>query len=377
MENKKTRILISKKELHYFQTGVARRVLHEIDLLSQKGFDVHLISEKLDTEKIQKTGGKTIKVMRWPISGYFRRALYNRLVQRHLRFLHYDLTIGHGEIVDQDVLFLHNCVHLASELIKGEPLPKEHEVGRIHEKIFQNRSYLKLICNSNLMKNDLVNRFALDAKKVDVIYPETDLTKFFFRKYKGVLKNHNIDDNTFTVGVISSGNFPKRNVDLIIEVAKSLKDHTDLVFLIIGNHKRLSLPDEVKSLKNIKFLPPTEDIVAYYQALDLFFLPARIEEFGRVVAEAMATGNPVLVSNKVGASEILEGEQRNYIFEPNDLLSFKKSILEIKKDNSLKQRLIDINLNTIKKYSCEEQDRKFLEVISEVLNLKKSKSSAR
>ena len=47
------------------------------------------------------------------------------------------------------------------------------------------------------------------------------------------------------------------------------------------------------------------DVETVFGALDLFVLPAHIEEFGLVVAEAMACATPVLVSDRVGASELL------------------------------------------------------------------------
>lgn len=48
------------------------------------------------------------------------------------------------------------------------------------------------------------------------------------------------------------------------------------------------------------------EVEQYYAALDLFVLPAHIEEFGCVILEAMACSTLTLVSERVGAGELLK-----------------------------------------------------------------------
>jgi glycosyltransferase involved in cell wall biosynthesis len=53
----------------------------------------------------------------------------------------------------------------------------------------------------------------------------------------------------------------------------------------------------------------TDELVAAMHRTDVLVLPSRHDSFGRVVVEAMATGLPVLVSEHVGAKQVLaEGE---------------------------------------------------------------------
>lgn len=49
-----------------------------------------------------------------------------------------DVTVGHGDIQDQDVLTLHNCVFLASELIHQKPLDPKHEMALTHGPMLKN-----------------------------------------------------------------------------------------------------------------------------------------------------------------------------------------------------------------------------------------------
>ncbi|NDJ87101.1 MAG: glycosyltransferase family 1 protein [Chloroflexi bacterium] len=62
-----------------------------------------------------------------------------------------------------------------------------------------------------------------------------------------------------------------------------------------------------------------KELSAAYSASDVFVFPSAIETFGLVVAEAMATGLPVVSSRVGGVPEIIETGHNGYIFEPNDI----------------------------------------------------------
>lgn len=62
------------------------------------------------------------------------------------------------------------------------------------------------------------------------------------------------------------------------------------------------------SLETLGYLDRT-DLAAAFRRADVLVLPSRHDSFGRVVVEAMATGLPVLVSEHVGAKEVVtQGE---------------------------------------------------------------------
>lgn len=72
--------------------------------------------------------------------------------------------------------------------------------------------------------------------------------------------------------------------------------------LLEAEFRRLGLADRVTFLD----VMPPEDVVAAYSTCDAFVLPSRHENFGNVVAEAMACGAPVVMSDQVGAYDQLD-----------------------------------------------------------------------
>ena len=65
---------------------------------------------------------------------------------------------------------------------------------------------------------------------------------------------------------------------------------------------------------------PDDEVAALYRACDVFVLPYRGEGFGMPIAEAMASGLPVLVSNRCGCARDLVKEGENgFTFDPSDV----------------------------------------------------------
>ena len=75
--------------------------------------EVHVASMTMNKSKLLEMGVHPHKMLPWfKSTGLMRRRWYNYQFQRLKRSLKPDLTIGHGDILDQDVLTLHNSVFL-------------------------------------------------------------------------------------------------------------------------------------------------------------------------------------------------------------------------------------------------------------------------
>jgi glycosyltransferase involved in cell wall biosynthesis len=70
----------------------------------------------------------------------------------------------------------------------------------------------------------------------------------------------------------------------------------------------------------------------YLATLDLFILPSRIEPFGLVVAESMASGVPVVASRIDGPLEILKGGELGRLVAPDDDAALAEAMALVIKD---------------------------------------------
>lgn len=310
-------------------TGASRVALGQIEALRQLGYKVVILAEKGDAERVAQAGAQLKKLWRWPFKGAFRRFWFNRRVQAWCQRHHPQLLVSHGDVVSPDVVFLHNCVHLAQSRIHGTHLPPHHEVAAMHDFILNSPNQATIAVNSKMMGDELQQRYQIPATRIKVNYPGYDAAQFNLdtaqqlrepqREQLGLLPHQQL------VGLITSGNFKKRNVDGFIriasEVVKQAADADKIRFLVVGKDDAAPYQkqcEEAGLQQHFIWLTPQNNVEALYAALDLFVLPAHIEEFGCVALEAMACGTPVLLSSWVGASEILKDHDSSLVLSDDN-----------------------------------------------------------
>ncbi len=359
------KVLISRKDLRDTASGVPKKVLQELKFFKSLGHDSYAIAETMNAPMVQEFQGIPVKTLRWPISGYFRRRFYQMQVDRWIKKHRPQLVVGHGDILHQDILYIHNCVHLAHELVEKKPLPSEHEVGKIHTAILTQGTFKLLVCNSEMMKQDLVKRFKLDPAKVVVIYPEVNLSKFYAEDPEGIKRESRmrlgIPQDAFVFGLVTSGNYKKRNLGMLIEAFKEVQArHPEAYLFVGGGNVDQKFKDMISA--RVTFAPTLMDVKNYFYLLDAFVLPAHIEEFGRSVLEAMYCGKPAIATQTVGCSEILEGRGRELIL---DEISKQELVAKMERvfESGFYQEVKKINIETAKKYSADSQNSRLEAVL--------------
>lgn len=102
----------------------------------------------------------------------------------------------------------------------------------------------------------------------------------------------------------------EKGIDVLLDAAENLQDE-NYVLHIIGNVPDSPYARNIVSRINrydyVILHPPVQhDAIAdYYRACDLFILPSRREGFGLSVAEAIASGKPVIATKSGGPEDIV------------------------------------------------------------------------
>ena len=143
-----------------------------------------------------------------------------------------------------------------------------------------------------------------------------------------------------------NGNFVFAIVGLI-HPSKGQKEAIEAIALVHRNHRRVELRiagtgDDafVKQLRvlasdlgiapQIRFLGFVDDIFPVYRAADAVLMCSRFEAMGRVTAEAMAAGKPVIGHNSAGTGEIVDHGSTGLLYEraPDDLAACMRRLIE-------------------------------------------------
>jgi len=154
------------------------------------------------------------------------------------------------------------------------------------------------------------------------------------------------------------------NVETLIDLADSLRNHTDIVFQIIGRGERYNLIKDlikIKGLNNCHLLQFRPDDELYFSlcAADIavIILDDKTNDISipSKTYNIMAAGIPIMAiaPRTSGLTEIISLHEAGKSFEKNQLSEMSDYIINLKNDKLLYQSLSDNSLLTASNYTKE------------------------
>ena len=225
-----------------------------------------------------------------------------------------------------------------------------------------------IIANSEMVKNEIIDTYNIDSKKISVIYNGIRLKKFDYRRSFDKLSDEfSISKNHKILLYVGSG-FKRKGVEEFLQIIAKLRNSNIQAF-ILGKEKNIKYYQDLTYNLNISnqviFTGPRDDVDDFYTISDIFLFPTRYEPFSNVVLEAMSFENVVFTTRQNGASEILDGE---FIMSNSMDLSVVNKIEKLLKDKKLLKTVKKRNKYKSKQFSIEKNLSETLKVIDEVVN---------
>ncbi len=155
-----------------------------------------------------------------------------------------------------------------------------------------------VIAHSNLVKQELIHDYHVSEEKIVLLFPPLDVDHFTKSSQTALqLKRSFGLDPLKKSFLFPSTGHKRKGLDILIEAMAQLpQEQFELV--IAG--------DPPKALtNNIKYVGFIKQMSLLYQACDATILPSYYEPFGLVVIESLQSGTPVIVSNQVGAKDLI------------------------------------------------------------------------
>ncbi len=148
---------------------------------------------------------------------------------------------------------------------------------------------------------------------------------------------------------------PWKGVDRIIEVLPEIRRQIKEGRLVVvcdgpelGNLQRLAGELGVKGYVSFVGRVPHEEVPYYLRAADVFVLYSGYEGLPHVVLEAMATGVPVILSDKGGNREVVEDGVNGLLVPIGNQERLKEAILRILRDEALARRFVEESREGVK-----------------------------
>lgn len=228
-----------------------------------------------------------------------------------------------------------------------------------------------VITQSKASKNDLKKYLKIPEEKIAVTYYGIEERFRPLEDYNYVTERHGIN-SPFILHV--SNYAPRKNPKTLINAFYKLKKEKKInqKLVITGiRWERSGMPEFIRKLdlqNDVIFTGnvAVEDLVALYNAADLFVFPSMDEGgFAFPVLEAMTCGCPVVCSNILDA-EVTE-DAVVLLNNPVNAQELAKKMHSLLTDNDLKNELRQKGLKRVKRFSWEKCAKETLEVYRRIM----------
>ncbi|CAN5211076.1 glycosyltransferase family 4 protein [soil metagenome] len=230
-----------------------------------------------------------------------RQWVFANKVDEVMRTMKFDFSLSLARTRSQEALIAPNTHKgYLQALHKRFNSPIDWMTNKLDEKAFKTTPHI-FAC-SEMVRQEVIDLYNIDGGKIQTLYPPInpyDFNPNAIQSKAELKRSLGLDAKKKTLLLVSTSH-NRKGLPLMLEVMQQLLRQP--IQLAVAGTALHNLPENVISLgfqTNMKKL---------YWAADLLVHPAVYEPFGQVVAEALACGCPVLVSDKTGAKEILTPE---------------------------------------------------------------------
>jgi glycosyltransferase involved in cell wall biosynthesis len=214
---------------------------------------------------------------------------------------------------------------------------------------------------SEATRADLIRQYRVPAEKISIAYPGVE-ARFHPQpdpEGEATLRARlGLPDAplVLTVGTLQ----PRKNHLMVVEAFALLSEASDAVLVIAGGEgwayegvkRRVAELGLAQRVRLIGFVSD-DDLPALYRLADVFAYPALYEGFGLPVLEAMASGVPVVTSNRSSMPEIT-GPDAGLLVDPESVEQVAEAISTLLSDSRLAARLRERGLARAKAFTWEQ-----------------------
>jgi len=204
-----------------------------------------------------------------------------------------------------------------------------------------------ILVNSPGLAEELVLGYGISRGKIQLVYNGADIEFFESGNPEIIDKRYNLK-NKFVVLYTGLLGFAQSPV-VMIEAARILQKHKDIVFLIVGTgpkYPELERKVQDYHLQNVVLtgLRPRQEMPSFVQRADICLVPYKNSPVFRrnipsKIYDYMAAGKPIIINLEGEASKIILSAQAGILIKPNDAQSLAQTILGLKENKILREKM--------------------------------------
>ena len=315
--------------------GAERFIERLLPGLAERHVDVSVIA--------RKWAGEADSPMHWVACNPFyfgsawRDKSFAKAACREVAEGSYDLVQSHERLRCCDIFRAGDGVHAAwlgaRQKYLGESLgwlklnPFHANSLRAEARMFASSRLKRVICISNMVRQDVQRFYVVPEEKLVTIYNGIDLAAFSLDcvvNRQEIRQELGIPQDALVYVFVGSG-FKRKGLETAI---RALPPEAHLI--AVGKDKEVALFQKIaaetgantEQSQRVHFVGPQKDVRSYYGAADAFVFPTIYEPFGSVVLEAMACGLPAITTARCGAGEIITQGVDGFVLPTGDIEAF-------------------------------------------------------
>ncbi|CAN2041719.1 UDP-glucose:(heptosyl)LPS alpha-1,3-glucosyltransferase [Candidatus Magnetomoraceae bacterium gMMP-15] len=327
--------------------GVEKFVLELTERIAQNShYEVHVFANKWKSDSDRITFHK-IPIIIFP--KFLSVISFAFFANRKIAKMDFDIIHSHERIFQADIFTMHGIPHkiwINEIRKKNYPSLFDYATMWVERCLLNNKKCQNFLAVSSLTKEKFLQEYNIDPEKLQIIHPGVNIDKFNKlnkqKCYKEVRKHFGINE-TDTVILFVGMNFEIKGLDNLmtaIAMTKSKCPNQNIKLLIVGKgkeNKYRKLAYKLGINDDVIFAGVRTDVEQIYMACDIFSMLSKFDTFGMTVLEAMAASLPVIISENVGAKDLVRDGINGFVVAGDDInMIYSKIAFMLDKKNRKK-----------------------------------------
>ena len=360
--------------------GAERFIERALPALERAGVDLTLISRRWK-ENADGWGSRRVLVVDpFYIGNAWRDASFASAAREAWEAGGFDLVQSHERIAGCDLYRAGDGVHAEWLAIRrvsagtferiGIALNPHHSyLCAAEREMFEHPRLRAVICNSKMVRDEILRHFRIAPEKLHLIYNGVDL-EYFHPRHRESLRaaaraELGVAEGEVLFLFVGSG-FARKGLDAAIRALAAAGDAS--VRLAAAGRDRdaprfAALASASGLGGRVRLFGGREDVRPLYAAADCFILPTRYDPFPNTALEALAMGVPVIVGRRSGAAEAVQEGKSGWICEPDDISGLARLMREAARASQIETTGAAARA-TAEGYGIDDMARKLTELYS-------------
>lgn len=376
MTQKKIAVVIPKYGLvgggEKFAAELTSRIAKNTD------YDIHVFANKWQSNCQQVTFHK-VPIISFP--KFLTTISFACWVNLKISKYNFDLIHTHERIFDADLFTMHGIPHRiwVKEVRKKNMSLFDYGTSWVEKKIVHNERCRRFFSVSALAQEMFLNEYFVDNNTLGILHPGVDWEAFSSGKREIIRtetrKRYPINKDDIVISFVSM-NFELKGLDKLLAAVAILKEkklQKNIKILVAGrgNIKKFKKIATSLSIESDVFFTGVwqKNIQNVYFSSDIFVMLSGFDTFGMSVLEAMASKLPVIISNRVGAKDLVVEGKNGFVVNRDDITGVSKKI-EILLDDEYRQQMGKHAHKTASQNTWDDMADKMIVAYEEILEMR-------